>query len=237
MKAGDAWLIGPVAKPAPRALIFATGLAVNPGQHMVVVDLPVKADPDSLEAVANQCPQDGKPICFVFGKQPLMDGDTKAGPWLAARLGIPVTLSEGHTVCSPHGRLFVGQDRGRGFITYAPDGTAERVRRRLPTPAWESFLPPEPCLLSPDFTVEQIPGGLWIRPAAESDETQQFRRRLTSEFSAPLHILAVVLGAPHQPVVPKEDLMLFRSWVSDQLMRITRFYDSSLARVDLAGKV
>ncbi|MFG3015409.1 hypothetical protein ACGFZB_34230 [Streptomyces cinerochromogenes] len=206
-RAGAAWLISPPGPADPRALSFAAGLASDPQCTLLVVDLPEEADDRTLEELARAVPPGRSDLRLVFGRP--RTGVAVTARWLAERLGRTVTAADGTPLPVSGGGLFIGVDRGAGWVRCVPGAPEEPDSRRFPKPTWDSALPDRPRSLG-TAVAEPVAAGVWLRPAGEGALRDEHRARLSAlpVSAEPL----VVVGVPGAPALPVADVA--RLWQS-----------------------
>ncbi|GGT14966.1 hypothetical protein GCM10010240_55270 [Streptomyces griseoviridis] len=208
-RVGNAWLVHPAAGPDRQSLLFAAGLAADPEYTLVVVDLPPYAPLDGVEeALARDVPAGPAGLRVVFGRTPAQ-GAAPTGRRLARRLGQPVVVPDGIVRPSAGGALFIGADRGRGWVRCAPGGESRFLSRRFPRPAWDGWLPDRPGPVGPSAVAEPLGAGVWVRPVREDADQQRHRGRLAARLRRRDDAPTVVLGSPGAPEPPAEDVAHF----------------------------
>ncbi|AYN43235.1 hypothetical protein D9753_35015 [Streptomyces dangxiongensis] len=208
-RVGGAWLIHPATGPDRRSLLFAAGLAADPEHSVVVVDLPPETALDAVEkAVARAVPAGPRGLRLVFGRPPAQ-GPAAAGRWLAGRLGQDVVVPDGVLLPSAGGALFIGADRGRGWVLCTPEGRERYVSRRFPRPAWDEALPDRPWPVGASAVAEPVNTGVWLRPAREDAAQHRHRRYLAARLRGRSDAATVVIGTPDAPEPSPEDVARF----------------------------
>ncbi|MFJ3671206.1 hypothetical protein ACIPSE_32575 [Streptomyces sp. NPDC090106] len=222
-RVGDAWLVHPAAGPDRQSLLFAAGLAADPEYTLVVVDLPPYAPLDGVEdALARQVPAGYAGLRVVFGRTP-GQGAAPAGRDLARRLGLPVVVPDGVLRPSAGGTLFIGADRGRGWVRCTPQGETRFVSRRFPRPAWDAWLPDRPRPVGPSTVAEPLGAGVWLRPVREDAAQHRHRGRLAARLRHRDDAPTVVLGSPGTPLPAAEDVARFWHGLPGHLPAAPRF--------------
>ncbi|WP_225829042.1 hypothetical protein [Streptomyces naphthomycinicus] len=228
-RVGAAWLVHPATGADRRSLLFAAGLAADPAYAVVVVDLPPDTALDAVEeALAQTVPAGPRGLRLVFGRPPSR-GPAAAGRRLAGRLGQDVVVPDGVLLPSAGGALFIGADRGRGWVLCTPQGQERYVSRRFPRPAWDETLPDRPWPVGANAVAEPVSAGVWLRPAREDAAQHRHRRTLAARLRGRSDAATVVIGTPDAPEPTPEDIARF--WRS--LPEDTR----STMRVVLSGQV
>ncbi|MEU8471332.1 hypothetical protein AB0F30_26095 [Streptomyces sp. NPDC029006] len=207
-RAGQAWLISPAGTADPRALAFAAGLARDPECTVLVADLPDGADDATLEELAQAVPPGRNGLRLVFGRP--RPGAAATARWLADRLGRTVIAADGSPLPASAGGLFIGADRGAGWVRCAPGAPEALDSRRFPKPSWESLLPDRPWSLG-RVVAEPLPAGVWLRPAGEDAARYDHRTRLLG-LRVSGELLTVVVGVPGAAPLPLADVV--RLWQS-----------------------
>lgn len=228
-RVGSAWLVHPATGPDRRSLLFAAGLAADPEYTVVVADLPSETALEAVEeAVARAVPAGPRGLRLVFGRPPSR-GPAAAGRWLAGRLGQGVVVPDGVLLPSAGGALFIGADRGRGWVLCTPEGHERYLSRRFPRPAWDEALPDRPWPVGADAVAEPVSAGVWLRPAAEDTVQHRYRRYLAARLRGRSDAATVVIGTPDAAELTPEEVARF--WHS--LPEDAR----ATPRVVLAGRV
>ncbi|GGS97749.1 hypothetical protein GCM10010206_70660 [Streptomyces cinerochromogenes] len=208
-RVGGAWLVHPATGPDRRSLLFAAGLAADPEYAVVVVDLLPDTALDAVEeALARAVPAGPRGLRLVFGRPP-SQGPAAAGRWLAGRLGRDVVVPDGVLLPSAGGALFIGADRGRGWVLATPEGRERYVSRRFPRPAWDGTLPDRPRPVGGDAVAEPVSAGVWIRPVREDAAQHRHRRYLAARLRCRSEAVTVVIGTPDAPEPAPEDVARF----------------------------
>ncbi|MFD9391159.1 hypothetical protein ACFWBB_10625 [Streptomyces sp. NPDC060000] len=208
-RVGSAWLVRPAIGPDRRSLLFAAGLAADPEYAVVVVDLlPETALAAVEEAVTHAVPAGPRGLRVVFGRPP-SQGPAAAGRWLAGRLGQDVLVPDGVLLPSAGGALFIGADRGRGWVLCPPEGQERYVSRRFPRPAWDETLPDRPWPVGKSAVAEPVSAGVWLRPASEDAAQHRHRRYLAARLRCRSDAATVVIGTPDAPALAPEDIARF----------------------------
>ncbi|MFC7011578.1 hypothetical protein ACFQMH_07580 [Streptomyces viridiviolaceus] len=208
-RVGHAWLVHPADGPDRRSLLFAGGLAADPAYCLVVVDLPPESTLDALEeTVAPLLLPGHRGLRLVFGRAPAQ-GPTAAGRRLALRLGRPVAVPDGVLRPSAAGALFIGADRGRGWVLCTPDGREEFLSRRFPRPLWDDLLPTRPEPVGAQAVAEPVNAGTWIRPVREDDAQHRHRGYLAARLHGRKDAPTVVIGTPGAPAVRAEEVAAY----------------------------
>jgi hypothetical protein len=190
-----------------RALTFTAGLARDPECTVLVVDLPDGADDGTIESVAQEVPPGHGSLRVVFGRTPRL-GATIVARRLADRLGRTVVAAAGIPLPTPGGGLFIGSDRGPGWVRCEPGAPETRDSRGFPKTSWESALPDRPWSLG-TAVAEPLPAGAWLRPAEESAALHHHRMRLYGQLRVSPELLTVVVGVPGAAVLPLADVARF----------------------------
>lgn len=208
-RVNHAWLVHPTAVPDRRSLLFAAGLAADPEYALVVVDLPDNVPPEAVEeAVARAVPAGPGGLRVVFGRAPAR-GATPAGIRLARRLGQHVVVPDGLVRPSAGGALFIGADRGRGWVLCTPEGQVHYVSRRFPRPGWDGNVPGRPGPVGPAAVAEPVGAGVWVRPVLEDTSQHRHRGLLASRLRCRTDAPTVVVGTPGSPMPATADLAHF----------------------------
>ncbi|MFF8883562.1 hypothetical protein [Streptomyces flaveolus] len=229
-RAGEAWLLFPADRPADqRALAFTAHLARDPACTVLVVDLPAGADDGTLEAMVRQVPSGSDGLRLLFGRPPARGAVTVAR-WLAERLGRTVIVAAGSPLPTPGGGLFIGEDRGAGWIRCAPGMPGVPDSRGFPTPSWESALPAGRWTLGRSVA-EALPAGVWLRPAAEEADLLDHRTRLTGQLRVSPELLTVVVGVPGMADLPLADVARFWQELPAHVRPAVRFVCYGPARL------
>ncbi|MEU3862607.1 hypothetical protein AB0F03_35710 [Streptomyces sp. NPDC028722] len=226
---GGAWLVHPDTGPDRRSLLFAAGLAADPAYAVVVVDLPQETALEAVEeAVARAVPAGPRGLRLVFGRPPAQ-GPAAAGRWLAGRLGREVIVPDGVLLPSAGGALFIGADRGRGWVLCTPEGQERYVSRRFPRPAWDETLPDRPWPVGASAVAEPVSAGVWLRPAREDAAQHRHRRYLAARLRGRGDAATVVIGTPGAPEPAPEEVAHFWRGLPEDAR--------STMRVVLSGRV
>ncbi|MFG3010596.1 hypothetical protein ACGFZB_09060 [Streptomyces cinerochromogenes] len=208
-RVGGAWLVHPATGPDRRSLLFAAGLAADAEYAVVVVDLLPDTALDAVEeAVARVVPAGPRGLRVVFGRPP-SQGPAAAGRWLSGRLGRDVVVPDGVLLPSAGGALFIGADRGRGWVLATPEGRERYVSRRFPRPAWDGTLPDRPRPVGGDAVAEPVSAGVWLRPVREDAAQHRHRRYLAARLRCRSDAATVVIGTPDAPGPAPEDVARF----------------------------
>ncbi|MFF8883757.1 hypothetical protein [Streptomyces flaveolus] len=208
-RAGGAWLVHPAAGPDRRSLLFAAGLAPDPEYAVVVVDLPSQIPLDAVrEALARAVPAGPRGVRVVFGRAPAQ-GAAAAGRWLATKLRQNVVVPDGVLLPSAGGALFIGADRGQGWVLCEPDGRERYVSRRFPRPVWDEWLPDRPRPVGTSVVAEPVGAGVWLRPAQEDAARDRHRSYLAARLHCRSDAATLVVGAPGAPHVTPDDVARF----------------------------
>lgn len=208
-RVGGAWLVHPSGGPDRRPLLFAAGLATDPEYSLVVVDLPEDSALDTVaEAVTRAVPAGPRGLRVVFGRTP-SQGSAAAGRRLAGLLGLDVVVPDGVLLPSAGGALFIGADRGRGWVLCPPEGPVRYVSRRFPKPAWDETLPDRPRPVGESVVAEPVGAGVWIHPAREDAAQHRYRGYLAAHLQGRSDAPTVVVGTPGAPELAPEDIALF----------------------------
>ncbi|MFG2884045.1 hypothetical protein ACGFYV_17405 [Streptomyces sp. NPDC048297] len=221
-RAGDAWLLHPAGALDQRSWMYAAGLARDPEYTLAVVDVPRDASPGFLHDLAQVLPAGGTGLRLVFGRTP-PGGTAQAGQWLATRSGRIVVAPLGRPRPTAEGALFVGPDRGQGWIRYDPAGGASLEGHRFPRPAWEYDLPPKPFAVAERTVAEPVPAGLWLRPARTTPQSERHRAFLTTRLSSRPDAVTVVVGEPGADPVPLADVARFCRSLPEHVRLSARF--------------
>ncbi|GAA4815465.1 hypothetical protein [Streptomyces ziwulingensis] len=208
-RVGHTWLVHPALGSDRQSRLFAAGLATDPEYTLVVVDLPAGWPLDAVEeAVAGAVPTGPRGLRVVFGRTPDR-GAVTAGLRLAQRLGNHVVVPDGVVRPSAGGTLFIGADRGRGWVLCTPQGQVRYVSRRFPRPGWDESLPDRPRPVGPSAVAEPLGAGVWIRPVREDAGRHRHRGHLAARLRGRSDAPTVVIGAPGGPEPVLEDLAHF----------------------------
>ncbi|MGW1468184.1 hypothetical protein ACWCPT_28010 [Streptomyces sp. NPDC002308] len=206
---GHAWLVHPADGPDRQSLLFAAGLAADPEYALVVVDLPPRSPFEAVEeAVARAVPAGPRGLRVVFGRTP-SQGAAPAGRRLARLLGVSVVVPDGVLRPSAGGALFIGADRGRGWVLCTAEGQVRYLSRRFPRPEWDEYLPDRPLPVGPLAVAEPVPAGVWVRPVREDAAQNRYRGHLAARLRGRGDAPTVVVGTPGAPVPAPEDLAHF----------------------------
>lgn len=229
-RVGSAWLVHPATGPDRRSLLFAAGLAADPEHSVVVVDLPPETALDAVEeAVARAVPAGPRGLRLVFGRAP-SQGPAAAGRWLAGRLGQQVVVPDGVLLPSAGGALFIGADRGRGWVLCTPEGRERYVSRRFPRPAWDGTLPDRPWPVGKYAVAEPVNAGVWLRPAREDAAQHRHRRYLAARLRCRSDAATVVIGTPDAPGPAPADIARFWQDLDEDARATMRVVLSGQAR-------
>ncbi|WP_327371171.1 hypothetical protein [Streptomyces sp. NBC_01217] len=205
----------------PRALTFTAGLARDPECTVLVVDLPDGADDGTLESLAQEVPPGHGSLRLVFGRSPRL-GATTVARWLADRLGRTVITAAGVPLPIPGGGLFIGSDRGPGWVRCEPGAPQTPDPRGFPKPSWEYAVPDRPWSLG-TTAAEPLPAGAWLRPAQESAAQQHHRKRLYGQLRVSCELLTVVVGVPGAAALPLADVVRFWQGLPPDVRPAVRF--------------
>ncbi|MFB0619616.1 hypothetical protein [Streptomyces sp. AGS-58] len=186
-----------------------------------MVDLPDETDDRTLEQMARAVPPGENGIRLVFGRSPL-PGAVAVARWLADRLGRTVIAAAGSPLPSCGGGLFIGADRGAGWVRCEPGAPEAWDSRGFPKPSWESFLPDRPWSLG-TVVAEPVPAGLWLRPAEEGTSTDDHRMRLYGRLPVSSELLTVVAGVPGTEPLPLADVARLWQGLPAHLWPAVRF--------------
>ncbi|MFF5860749.1 hypothetical protein ACFY8B_35015 [Streptomyces sp. NPDC012751] len=222
-RAGAAWLLSPAGTADPRALSFAAGLAPDPEYTVLVADLPDDVDGSTLERMARAVPEGTGGLRLVFGRPP-RPGAVAVARWLAERLGRTVLAADGTPQPTPGGGLFIGADRGAGWVRCAPGLPDARDSRAFPKPrpSWESALPEGPWSLG-TTVAERLPAGVWLRPEAPDTALDDHRTYLTGQLTPSPELLTVVAGVPGTAPLPLADVARFWQGLPPHIRPAVRF--------------
>ncbi|MFF5554052.1 hypothetical protein [Streptomyces olivaceoviridis] len=208
-RVGGTWLVHPAAGPDRQSKLFAAGLATDPEYALVVVDLPRDSSLDVVEeAVARAVPAGARGLRVVFGRPP-KGGAAAAGRLLARRLALPVVVPDGVLRPSAGGALFIGADRGQGWVLCTPEGQVKYLSRRFPRPTWDESLPNRPRAMGRSAVAEPVPAGVWLRPVREDAAQHRHRGHLAARLRSRSDAATVVIGTPGAPGPETEDIGSF----------------------------
>ncbi|MGW1008261.1 hypothetical protein [Streptomyces sp. NPDC002520] len=221
-RAGDAWLLHPAGALDQRSWMYAAGLARDPEYTLAIVDVPQDASVGFLHDLAQVLPAGETGLRLVFGRTP-PGGTAQAGQWLATRSGRTVVTALGRPRPTAEGALFVGSERGQGWIRYDPAGGASLEGHRFPRPGWEHDLPPKPFAVAKRTVAEPVPAGLWLRPARTTPLSERHRAFLTSRLSGRPDAVTVVVGEPGADPVPLADVARFYWSLPEHVRLSARF--------------
>ncbi|MEW2625010.1 hypothetical protein [Streptomyces sp. NPDC048106] len=228
-RAGRAWLVSPAGTADPRALSFAAGLAPDPEYTVLVADLPDDVDDATLERMARAVPEGDGGLRLIFGRPP-RPGAVAVARWLADQLGRTVLAADGAPLPTPGGGLFIGADRGAGWVRCAPGLPDARDSRAFPKPAWESALPDGPWSLG-TTVAERLPAGVWLRPEAPDTGLDEHRTYLTGRPAVSAGLLTVVAGVPGAAPLPLADVARFWQGLPPHVRSAVRFVCYGPARL------
>ncbi|MFB7781084.1 hypothetical protein [Streptomyces bauhiniae] len=160
------------------------------------------------EVVARALPAGPDGLRLVFGRPPSR-GPAAVGRWLAGRLGRDVIVPDGVLLPSAGGALFIGADRGRGWVLCTPEGQERYWSRRFPRPAWDECLPDRPWPVGANAVAEPVSAGVWLRPAAEDPVQHRYRRYLGARLRGRSDAATVVIGTPDGAELTLEEVARF----------------------------
>ncbi|MFI5635442.1 hypothetical protein ACIA8E_40105 [Streptomyces sp. NPDC051664] len=227
LRAGTSWLVHSKGHLNERSRLFAAGLAEDPGNDVVVADLPTDVGIDGLEMLADALPPGAGALRIVFGRQPSY-GVSTAGWWLAEALNRTVVVAEGHPRSAAGGRLFIPAERGRGWVRYDTQTGEIPVSRRFPRPSWDATMPDEPQPLSGATIAEPIPTGMWLHAAWMSPQQLAIHRdRLLSNLTVADDVLTVVVGVPGVPLISRTEIAAFWESIPQRVRSAVRFIQYS----------
>ncbi|KUN16751.1 hypothetical protein AQJ11_39075 [Streptomyces corchorusii] len=208
-RVGGTWLVHPAAGPDRQSQLFAAGVATDPEYALVVVDLPRASSLDAVEeVVARAVPAGPRGLRVIFGRPP-KGGVAAAGRLLARRLALPVVVPDGVLRPSAGGALFIGADRGQGWVLCTPEGQVEYLSRRFPQPKWDESLPNRPRAMGRSAVAEPMPAGVWLRPVLEDAAQHRHRGHLAARLRGRSDAATVVIGTPGAPVPETADIGSF----------------------------
>ncbi|MFB7781063.1 hypothetical protein [Streptomyces bauhiniae] len=206
-RAGGAWLLSPAGTADSRALSFAAGLAPDPEYTLLVADLPDHVDDAAWERIARAVPEGNHGLRLVFGRPPHL-GAVAVARWLADRLRRTVLVADGAPQLTAGGGLFIGADRGAGWMRCTPGLPAVRDSRAFPKPSWETAFPDGPWSLG-TTVAERLPAGVWLRPEAPDTALDGHRTYLADQLAVSSELLTVVAGVPGAAPLPLADIVRF----------------------------
>lgn len=231
---GSALLVHPEGEITPQVRAFVGGLAQDPDNTLVVVDLPEDGTAEDWESVARLLKRRGRSFRVITGR-PSRESAMTVGQLLADRLERTVLTPDGWVLPAAGGGLFVPETAGAGWLGFQPRRSSAWTRlgqhrrvprqsRRFPVPYWDDAVPENSFATSAEGTVEPLPGGVWIRlsdqPAGDQDV---HRRRLSASLLCQSARLTVVLGCPGGPRLPLRDIERFWERVTPHVRSRVRF--------------
>jgi hypothetical protein len=194
------------AQPALRA--FAASLAADPDHTVVVLGLGGDYPAESWGPVLPVLAASPGSLRLVPGS-PALTTAVPVGQWLADQLGRPVLAQDGPAQAAARGALFIPAGAGDGWLRLRPGQAPAPGSRRFPAPWWAAGVLERPTVAGPAAVAEPLPGGAWIRPAAEVAGQDEHRQRLTRWLAWRDDRVYVPLGHPGAPALAVADIARF----------------------------
>lgn len=227
---GHTTVVHPEGKVTDEALSLALSMPPDPGNDLVVVDLPVDSPISVWESLAACVPHRRQGVRLVVGGRS-REATALAGQWLSQRLRRTVVAPDGTMLRGAAGALFVHSGPNTGWVRFRPAHPPEWESLRFPRPAWDSCVGAGLLATSATAVAEPLPGGVWIRPVGYEERLRGLRARLIGDLPCQPDVLTVVLGCPGTPGIGVDDVLRLCVTLPDAVRKQVRFVHYGPVRV------
>ncbi|MEV8504181.1 hypothetical protein AB0368_05020 [Actinoplanes sp. NPDC051475] len=217
---GNALVLHPDEPVSDEARDLALRIAADPGNDIVVLDLPDGVPFAVWQSLVRTWPRRRRRgVRLVTCRS----GPGTAGltaQWLAQLLRCVVHAPDGKLTVGPSGTVLAHSSPDSGWLRFRPGKPPVWYAKRYPAPAWDAAAV-ETRTLGPTTRAEPLTGGLWIHDTRDPQRVERHRTLLETASPCDPDALTVVLGCPGTPPLGLDEVRrLWNDLTDDQRTRL-----------------
>ncbi|MFI7602648.1 hypothetical protein [Actinoplanes sp. NPDC049681] len=219
---GNALVLHPDEPVSDEARDLALRIAADPGNDIVVLDLPEGVPFAVWQSLVRTWPRRRRRgVRLVTCRS----GPGTAGltaQWLAQLLRCVVHAPDGKLTVGPTGTVLAHSSPDSGWLRFRPGKPPVWSAKRYPAPAWDAAAV-ETRTLGPTIRAEPLTGGLWIHDTRDPQRVERHRTLLETASPCDPDAMTVVLGCPGTPPLVLDAVRLLWDDLTDDQRTRLRF--------------